>query len=206
MGHQVVTKVITNMYAQLRITTRREPKGLLDGQQRPADLLVIPAVACNGGAGTAALPVALDIGITEPGQDRAVRLGSWRVPTGALKSANDYTKAKRDKYAPAMERNPGLNFTYRPIVFETTSARGEEAEKWWQEITHMAKDKEGAFGLGFGGLMEYNGLAHAWSGQSFARHWGIRLSLALMQATHRNGMGRVSEYIMLHGRQRQFNA
>ena len=70
----------------------------------------------------------------------------------------------------------------------------------------MAKDKEGAFGLGFGGLMEYNGLAHAWSGQSFARHWGIRLSLALMQATHRYGMGRVSEYIMLRGRQRPFNA
>ena len=66
----------------------------------------------------------------------------------------------------------------------------------------MAKDKEGAFGLGFGALMEYNGLAYAWSGQSFARHWGIRLSLALLQATHRYGMGRVSEYLMLGGRQR----
>ena len=146
--------------------------------------------------------MALDVGITEPGQDRAVRLGSGKVPTGALLMANDYTKAKLAKYATVLAQNPALTFTYRPIVFETTSARGEEAEKWWQEITHMAKDKEGAFGLGFGALMEYNGLAHAWSGQSFARHWGIRLSLAFMQATHRYGMGRVSEDLMLGGRQR----
>ena len=48
--------------------------------------------------------------------------------------------------------------------------------------------------------MEYNGLAYAWSGQTFARHWGMRLSLALMQATHKYGMGRVSEYTLLSGR------
>ena len=109
MGHQAVARVITNMYAQLRIQTRWEPLGLMGGRLRPADLLVIPADACNGGAGTAALPVALDVGITEPGQDRAVRLGLGDVPAGALKAAKEYTKLYVDQRScllmlPAAER------------------------------------------------------------------------------------------------------
>ncbi len=96
-----------------------------------------------------------------------------------------------------------LGFEYRPIVFEATSARGPEAQKWWQEITGLAKDKEGGWALGYGALMEYNGLAYAWSGQTFARHWGVRLSLALMQETHRYGLGKVSEYTLLGGRRRR---
>ena len=95
-----------------------------------------------------------------------------------------------------------LGFEYRPIVFETTSARGSEAEKWWKEITGLAKDKESGFALGYGALMEYNGLAYAWSGQTYARHWGMRLSLALMQSTHRYGLGKISEYTLLGGRRR----
>ena len=50
--------------------------------------------------------------------------------------------------------------------------------------------------------MEYNGLAYAWSGQTFARHWGVRLSLALMQEAHRHGLGKVSEYTLVGGRRR----
>ena len=56
--------------------------------------------------------------------------------------------------------------------------------------------------MGFGALMEYNGLAYAWSGQTFARHWGMRLSLALMQQTRRYGLDKVSESILLDGRRR----
>ena len=100
------------------------------------------------------------------------------------------------------ERDPTVGIEYRPLVFEATSARGPEAEKWWQEITGLAKDKESGFGLGYGALMEYNGLAYAWSGQTYARHWGMRLSLALMQSTHRYGLGKISEYTLLGGRRR----
>ena len=49
-------------------------------------------------------------------------------------------------------------------------------------------------------MMEYNGLAHAWSGQTFAGHWGMRLSLKLMQSTHRYSLGKISEYILEYGR------
>ena len=119
-----------------------------------------------------------------------------------MKAAEVYTQAKRVKFAKVNALNPVLGFEYRPIVFETTPARGTEAEKWWQEITGLAKDKESGFALGYGALMEYNGLAYAWSGQTYARHWGMRLSLALMQSTHRYGLGKISEYTLLGGRRR----
>ena len=57
----------------------------------------------------------------------------------------------------------------------------------------MAKDKESSFGLGFGSLMEYNGLAYAWSGQTFKRHWGIRMSFSIMYRAHLAGLIRVHE-------------
>ena len=198
VGHNALTKIIRAMYTQLGIKTEKEPVGLVEGIARPADLLIIPAAVCHG----AALPVALDVGVTDPGKDDAVHHGSWRVPDGALKAAEVYTQEKRVKFAGVKERNPVLGFEYRPIVFEASSARGLEAEKWWQEITGLAKDKECGFGLGYGALMEYNGLAYAWSGQTFARHWGMRMSLALMQATHRYGLGKVSEYTLVGGRRR----
>ena len=126
--------------------------------------------------------------------------GSWRVPTGALKTAAVYEKKKVDKFEAVKALNPPLGFEYRPIVFEVTSARGPAASAWWREITSLAKDKESGFGLGYGLLMEYNGLAYAWSGQTFARHWGMRMSLKLMQATHRYTLGKISEYILEYGR------
>ena len=43
--------------------------GLMEGQERPADLLVfVPVEVCRG----AALPVALDVGATDAGKDGAV--------------------------------------------------------------------------------------------------------------------------------------
>ena len=198
MGHNAITKIVQAMYKQLGVQTEKEAPGLVDGQGRPADVLVIPAVVCHG----AALPVALDVGVTDPGSDNAVQHGTWQVPDGALKAAVLYTQAKRAKFEVVKARNPVLGFEYRPIVFETTSARGTEAEKWWQEITGLAKDKESGFALGYGALMEYSGLAYAWSGQTYARHWGMRLSLALMQSTHRYGLGKISEYTLLGGRRR----
>ena len=116
----------------------------MEGQERPADVLVIPSAVCHG----AALPVALDVGVTDPGKDGAVNHGSWRVPMGALKAAETYTNEKRVQFEKVKALNPVLAFEYRPIVFETTSARGTEAEKWWNEITGLAKDKESGFALG----------------------------------------------------------
>ena len=66
----------------------------------------------------------------------------------------------------------------------------------------MAKDKESSFGLGFGSLMEYNGLASAWSGQTFKRHWGIRMSFSIMYKAHRAGVDRVSELALTQGTER----
>ena len=197
VGHNAISKIVAAMYKQLGVLTVKEAPGLVEGQERPADVLVIPAV-CHG----AALPVALDVGVTDPGKDGAVHHGSWHVPKGALKAAEIYTNEKLKLFEKVKVLNPVLGFEYRPIVFETTSARGTEAEKWWTEITGLAKDKESGFALGYGALMEYNGLAYAWSGQTYARHWGMRLSLALMQSTHRYGLGKISEYTLLGGRRR----
>ena len=197
VGHNAISKIVAAMYKQLGVLTVQEAPGLVEGQERPADVLVIPAV-CHG----AALPVALDVGVTDPGKDGAVHHGSWHVPKGALKAAEIYTNEKLKLFEKVKVLNPVLGFEYRPIVFETASARGTEAEKWWKEITGLAKDKESGFALGYGALMEYNGLAYAWSGQTYARHWGMRLSLALMQSTHRYGLGKISEYTLLGGRRR----
>ena len=201
VGHNVLTKLVQAMYRQLGVQTKKEPVGLVDGNERPADVLILPREVCHD----ATLPVALDIGITDAGKNRAVDHGSWKVPDGALKAAKVYTQEKLKKFEVLKESNPDsvVGFEYRPIVFEATSARGLEAQTWWKEITGLAKDKESGWALGYGALMEYNGLAYAWSGQTFARHWGVRLSLALMQATHRYGLGKVSEYTLVGGRRRR---
>ena len=200
IGHKAVTEVIRKMYAQLEVPVTSEPRGLVGGsEQRPADLMVVvPTIACRG----ALMPTALDVGITDACKVYAVERGSWRVPTGALKAAELYEKRKVDKFEAVKATHPPLGFEYRPIVFEITSARGPAASAWWREITSLAKDKESGFGLGYGSLMEYNGLAHAWSGQTFARHWGVRLSLTLVRAVHRYGLGKISEYILETGRRR----
>ena len=200
IGHSAVAKVIARMYQQLEIPVTHEPVGLVGvSQKRPADLLVVvPTRACPG----ATQPIALDVGITDASAEDAVEHGSWRVPTGALKSATRYEKKKRVRHAAVQALNPALGFEYRPVVFEMTSARGPAASAWWREITKLAKDQESGFGLGYGSLMEYNGLAHAWSGQTFARHWGMRLSLALVQSVHRYGLGKISEYTLEFGRRR----
>ena len=77
--------------------SRLEPVGLVGvSQKRPADLLVVvPTRACPG----ATQPIALDVGITDASAEDAVEHGSWRVPTGALKSATRYEKKKRVRHA-----------------------------------------------------------------------------------------------------------
>ena len=52
---------------------------------------------------------------------------------------------------------------------------------------------ESTVGLGFGSLMEYNGLAYAWSGQTFKRHRGIRMSFSIMYRAH------LARLIRVHG-------
>ena len=70
------------------------------------------------------------------------------------------------------------------------------------DICQMAKDKESPFGLGFGSLMEYNGLAFAWTGQTFKRHWAIRMSFNIMYSAHRVGVSRVHEVALTQGEER----
>ena len=101
--------------------------------------------------------VALDVGITDAGTTDGVEHGTWRIPEGALRRAESYAKRKVTNFEKVKAINPPLGFDYRPIVFESTSARGPEAAAWWREITGLAKDKESGFGLGYGPLMEYNG-------------------------------------------------
>ena len=71
----------------------------------------------------AALPVALDVGVTDPGKQGAVHHGSWKVPDGALKAAEVYTNEKRVRFEKVKALNPVLGFGYRPIVFDTSSIR-----------------------------------------------------------------------------------
>ena len=56
--------------------------------------------------------------------------------------------------------------------------------------------------LGFGSLMEYNGLAFAWTGQTFKRHWAIRMSFSIMYSAHRVGVSRVHELAQTQGEER----
>ncbi len=116
------------MYKQLGVQTKKEPVGLVDGNERPADVLILPREAFHD----ATLPVALDIGITDAGKNGAVDHGSWKVPDGALKAAKVYTQEKLKKFEKVKDSNPDsvVGFEYRPIVFEATSARGLEAQKW----------------------------------------------------------------------------
>ena len=57
----------------------------MDGNQRPADVLILPKEACHD----ATLPVALDVGVTDAGCNAALDHGSSKVPDGALKAAKD---------------------------------------------------------------------------------------------------------------------
>ena len=126
---------------------------------------------------------AWDVGVTDPGSDK--------VP---LNAAANMTATKLQRFEARSETNPPtLQFDYKPVVYESTSARGASAKEWWDGICHMAKDKESTVGLGFGSLMEYNGLAYAWSGQTFKRHWGIRMSFSIMYRAHLAGANRVHE-------------
>ena len=65
MGHNVLTKLVQAMYTQLGVQTKKEPTGLVDGNQRPADVMILPKEVCHD----ATLPVALDIGITDAGKN-----------------------------------------------------------------------------------------------------------------------------------------
>ncbi len=51
MGHNVLTKLVQAMYRQLGVQTKKEPVGLLDGKERPADVLILPvevSSVCTG--------------------------------------------------------------------------------------------------------------------------------------------------------------
>ena len=195
VGHRVVTGIMCKMYKQLGVPFIEEPLGLVEGRGRPADVMVvIPKEAQEGATGK----IAWDVGITDPVSTDMERTGAWQVP---LQAAKIMQGAKEQKFRVQCEINPPLtNFTYKPVIFETTSARGACAAEWWTGITKLAKSKESEFGLGFGSLMAYNGLAHTWSGQTFARHWGIRLSLTLLSKLHEEALRGISAAIAENGR------
>ncbi len=71
MGHNVLTKLVQAMYTQLGVQTKKEPVGLVDGNKRPADVLILPREVFHD----AMLPVALDLGITVAGKHKAVHQG-----------------------------------------------------------------------------------------------------------------------------------
>ena len=183
------------MYNQLGVPFVEEPQGLVEGRGRPADVMVmIPKEVQEGATGK----IAWDVGVTDPGSTRMENSGEWQVP---LQAAKIYQTFKEHKFRVDCESNPPQSeFTYKPVIFETTSARGESAAEWCSGITKLAKSKESEFGLGFGSLMSYNGLAHTWSGQTFARHWGIRLSLTLLRRLHEEALRGISVAIAENGR------
>jgi hypothetical protein len=150
-------------------------------------MVVAPSEALPEATGA----VAWDVGVTDPGGDQNVRMGSDKVPLNA--AATMTTKKLRLFEERSVTHPPTLQFDYKPVVYEATSARGASAKEWWDGICQMAKDKDSSYGLGFGSLMEYNGLAFAWSGQSFKRHWEIRMSFSIMYRAHLAGVSMVRE-------------
>ena len=183
------------MYNQLGVPFVEEPQGLVEGRGRPADvMMMIPKEAQEGATGK----IAWDVGVTDPVSTAMERNGAWQVPLQAAKLMH---RKKELNFRVRCETNPPLTeFTYKPVIFETTSARGESAAEWWSGITKLAKSKESEFGLGFWNWMEYNGLAHTWSGQMYARHWGIRLSLTLLRRLHEEALRGISVAIAENGR------
>ena len=196
--HRAVVQTMENMYRQLGVQYQTEPCGLRQSSEsRPADVMVVVPSEAHPGATRA---VAWDAGVTDPGGKQNVIMGSDKVP---LHAAALRTKQKLDQFnARSLTHPPTLQFDYKPVVFEATSARGASAKEWWDGICQMAKDKENPFGLGFGSLMEYNGLAFAWTGQTFKRHWAIRMSFSIMYSAHRAGVSRVSELTLTQGTER----
>ena len=197
-SHRAVVKTMENMYRQLGVQYATEPIGLSqDSESRPADVMVVVPSEAQPGAMRA---VAWDAGVTDPGGQQHVIMGSDKVP---LLAAKLRTKQKEDQFeARSVTHPPTLQFDYKPVVYETTSARGASAKEWWDGICQMAKDKESPFGLGFGSLMEYNGLAFAWTGQTFQRHWAIRMSFSIMYSAHKVGVSRVHELSLTQGEER----
>ena len=65
------------MYAQLGVPFLEEPRGLVEGDGRPADVMVlIPKEAHAGAEGK----VAWDVGVTEPVSTRILDSQDWSVP------------------------------------------------------------------------------------------------------------------------------
>jgi len=192
---QCSVQTMQNMYRQLGVQYATEPCGLRQGSEsRPADVMVVVPSEAHPEATRA---VAWDIGVTDPGGDQHLTRGSDQVP---LSAAAHMTATKLKRFEERLETNPPtLQFEYKPVVYESTSARGASAKEWWDGICQMAKDKESSFGLGFGSLMEYNGLAYAWSGQTFKRHWGNRMSFSIMYRAHQEGVKRVLEISLTQG-------
>ena len=188
-AHRAAVQVMQNMYRQLGVQYATEPCGLQQGsERRPADVMVVVPSEAHPEATQA---VAWDVGVTDPGGVQQLLMGSDKVPLHA--AATMTAKKLRQFEVRSATHPPTLQFDYKPVVYESTSARGASAQVWWDGICQMAKDKESSFGLGFGSLMEYNGLAYAWSGQSFKRHWGMRMSVSIMYRAHLAGLIRVHE-------------
>ena len=50
VGHNVLTKLVQAMYRPLGVQTKKEPTGLVDGNERPADVLILPVEVCHDAA------------------------------------------------------------------------------------------------------------------------------------------------------------
>ena len=81
MGHKAILDIMCKMYAQLGVPFLEEPRGLVEGNGRPADVMVdkmvlIPKEAHEGADGK----IAWDVGVTEPVSTRLHGSNEWMVP------------------------------------------------------------------------------------------------------------------------------
>ena len=131
--HRAVVKTMENMYRQLGVQYATEPCGLSQGSEsRPADVMVVVPSEAQPGATRA---VAWDAGVTDPGGQQHVIMGSDKVP---LLAAATRSKQKLDQFeARSVTHPPTLQFDYKPVVYETTSARGASAKGWWDGICQI---------------------------------------------------------------------
>ena len=183
-GHRVILhnrtrNVIAAMYKALGVAAETEVKGLYlqltsYGAHRPADVLV-PGSSTKDGVAWA-----LDVAYTDPTAATAIQHNSDKRPLSAAK-ARHVAKMATHRRALTTAGAAGLPFSKKPLVFETTGAMGQDAQKWWATVLEAEQAQRMP---GQPTSRRDRGLEHTFSANGFATYWlqSIAISYARAQA------------------------
>ena len=121
---------------------------------------------------------ALDIAYTDPTCATALQHGSDKRATSSAKARH---AAKMATHRKALEAAgvSGLPFKKKPLVFETTGAMGNDAQKWWTSVLEIEQSKRAP---GEPTSRRDLGLEHTFSANGFATYWLQSISFTYARA------------------------